>query len=128
MSGALKAGLGDGIYMVTWNAVTPDDNGHSDGTFTFGVNKDPEAQPTAKPGPTEAAELTPTATSAGGAAQPTSAPTTKPTSAPAGAASPTNLPRTGDGEPRGFGYVLLSAIVLLAGGLTPRQVIIPSRR
>lgn len=128
MSGALKAGLGDGIYTVKWNAVTPDDNGHSDGTFTFGVNKDPEAQPTAKPEPTEAAELAPTATLAGGAAQPTAVPTTKPTSAPAGAANPTNLPRTGDGEPHGSGYVLLGAIVLLAGGLTLRQVIIRSRR
>jgi len=128
MSGALKAGLGDGIYTVKWNAVTPDDNGHSDGSFTFGVNKDPDGQPTARPEPTEAAELTPTATSAGGAAQPTAAPTTKPTSTPAGAASPTNLPQTGGGEPHGSGYVLLGAIVLLAGGLTLRQVIIRARR
>ena len=122
MSGALKAGLGDGIYTVKWNAVTPDDNGHSDGNFTFGVNKDPGAQPTAAPEPTEMAEAAPTAVAAG-ATQPTTAPTTKPTSVPAGAASPTNLPRTGDGEPHGFGYALLGAIILLAGGLALRQVI-----
>jgi methionine-rich copper-binding protein CopC len=128
MSGALKAGLGDGIYTVKWNAVTPDDNGQSDGTFTFGVNKDPGAQPTARPEPTEAAELTPTAPSAGGATQPTAAPATKPTAAPAGGAAPTNLPRTGDGAPYGFGYALLGAIVLLASGMALRQVIIRARR
>src|SRR6476469_7207202 len=47
LSGALKSGLGDGLYTVKWNALTPDDNGHSEGSFTFGVNKDPGAQPTA---------------------------------------------------------------------------------
>jgi len=136
LSGTLKDGLGDGIYTVKWQTITPDDNGHSEGTFTFGVNKDPGAQPTAKPEPTEAAEPTPTAMSAGGAAQPTAAPTTKPTAAPttkptvapAGGVPPTNLPQTGGGELQGFGYALLVAIILLAGGLTLRQVIIRARR
>jgi methionine-rich copper-binding protein CopC len=127
MSGALKTGVGDGIYTVKWNAVSPDDNGHSDGNFTFGVNKDPDAQPTAAPEPTEMAEAAPTAV-ATGATQPTTAPTAKPASAPAGTASPTNLPRTGDGEPHGFGYALLGAIILLAGGLALRQVITRARR
>jgi len=128
LSGTLKDGLGDGIYTVKWQTITPDDNSHSDGTFSFGVNKDPGAQPTAKPEPTEVAEMTPTATSAGGATQPTAAPTTKPTAAPAGAAPPTNLPRTGDGERQGFGYALLGAIFLLAGGMALRQVITRARR
>ena len=126
-SATLKTGLGDGVYTVKWNALTPDDNGHSEGTFTFGVNKDPGAQPTAAPEPTEMAEATPTAAAAAGATQPTAAPTTEPTSAPAGAA-PTGLPRTGDGEPHGSGYVLLGAIVLLMDGVALRQVITRARR
>src|SRR4051794_33453424 len=28
-TGTLNAGVGDGIYKVTWNAVTTDDNGHT---------------------------------------------------------------------------------------------------
>jgi len=128
LSGTLKDGLGDGIYTVKWQTITPDDNGHSEGTFTFGVNKEPAAQPTAKPEPTEAAEQTPTATPAGAAAQPTAAPTTKPTAAPAGGVPPTNLPQTGGGELQGFGYALLVAIILLAGGMALRQVITRARR
>src|SRR5215216_6346991 len=66
----LKAGLGDGIYTVKWNALTPDDNGHSEGSFTFGVNKDPGAQPTAAPEHDEVP--TAAATAAGATVQPTS--------------------------------------------------------
>src|SRR5258706_9951951 len=75
LSGTLQTGLGDGVYTVAWETITPDDNGHSVGSFTFGINADPGAQPTAAP----EEEATPTATSAarptaaaGGAAQPTS--------------------------------------------------------
>jgi methionine-rich copper-binding protein CopC len=114
-SGTLKTGLGDGIYTVKWNAVTPDDNGHSNGSFTFGVNQDPGAQPTAAPEPTEAEA--PTAAAA--TAAPTAAP--KPTSAPAGAASPQNLPRTGASGPDLGGYVLLAAAILLIAGLALRR-------
>src|SRR6266508_2608494 len=71
-TGTLNTGLGDGVYTVKWNAVTPDDNGHTDGSFTFGVNKEPGPQPTAKPEPTEAPEATTTA--AAPAAQPTAVP------------------------------------------------------
>ena len=109
----LKAGLGDGVYTVKWNALTPDDNGHSDGSFTFGVNKDPGAQPTAKPEPTEAPEATPTAAVAVGAAQPTAA--------PAGTANPQNLPKTGESRPNLSGSMLLVAAMLLAGGLALRH-------
>ncbi|HEX9374247.1 MAG TPA: copper resistance protein CopC [Roseiflexaceae bacterium] len=109
----LNAGLGDGIYTVKWNALTPDDNGHSEGSFTFGVNKDPGAQPTAAPEPTEAEEATPTATAAGGAAQPTAT--------PAGAAKPGTLPKTGESGPDMSGYLLLGAAILLAGGVALRR-------
>jgi LPXTG-motif cell wall-anchored protein len=110
-TGTLKAGLGDGVYTVHWWAVTPDDNGHTDGTFTFGVNKEPGAQPTAKPEPTE--EATPTPAAAGGAAQPTAA--------PAGAANPKNLPKTGESGPDLKAYFLVAAVILLAGGLALRR-------
>ena len=109
-SGMLNTGLGDGVYTVKWNAVTPDDNGHSSGSFNFGVNKDPGAQPTEAPEPTEAAE--PTATT-GSAAQPTAA--------PAGAAKPPNLPKSGESGPDLSGYILLCVALLLAGGLALRQ-------
>jgi LPXTG-motif cell wall-anchored protein len=112
-SATLKAGLGDGIYTVKWNALTPDDNAHTEGTFTFGVNKDPGAQPTAKPEPTEAEEATPTAAAAGGAAQPTAA--------PAGAANPQKLPKTGESGPNLSGYFVLVALILLVGGLALRH-------
>src|SRR5262245_32592487 len=39
LSGTLKEGLGDGIYTVKWQTITPDDNGKSEGSFAFGVNK-----------------------------------------------------------------------------------------
>src|SRR6476646_5510907 len=33
LSGALNSGLGDGIYTVTWQTITTDDNGKSAGSF-----------------------------------------------------------------------------------------------
>jgi methionine-rich copper-binding protein CopC len=107
-----NAGLGDGIYTVKWNAVTPDDNGHSEGSFAFGVNKDPGAQPTAAPEPTEMPEMTPTAALSGAA---------QPTAAPAGAAKPGTLPKTGESGPDLSGYLLLGAAILLAGGIALRR-------
>jgi methionine-rich copper-binding protein CopC len=117
LAGTLKAGLSDGIYTVKWQTVTPDDNGKSDGSFTFGVNKDPGAQPTAAPEPTEANEPTAAPAAAGGTAQPTATAATKPTAAPAGAGNPTALPKTGESAPNLGGYFLLGAIVLLTSGL-----------
>lgn len=125
-SATLKTGLVDGGYTVKWNAVTPDDNGHSEGSYTFGVNKDAGAQPPAAPEPTEVPEATPTA-AAVGATQPTAAPTTMPTAAPAGGA-PTSLPRTANGEPHRFGYAFFGAIVLLASGMILRQIVTRARR
>jgi methionine-rich copper-binding protein CopC len=122
-TGTLKAGLSDGVYTVKWNAVTPDDNGHTNGSFTFGVNKDPGAQPTAAPEPTAMAEATPTTAPAA----PTST-AAKPTAAPAGAASPRTLPKTGDGEPDGRMYILLTAFVVLVSGLLLRRVYVGTRR
>jgi methionine-rich copper-binding protein CopC len=112
-SATLTTGLGDGIYTVTWFAVTTDDNGHTDGSFTFGVNKDPGVQSTAKPEPTEAPEATPTTAAAGGAAQPTAA--------PAGAANPASLPKTGEPGPDLSGYVVLGAMILLMSGFVLRR-------
>jgi methionine-rich copper-binding protein CopC len=117
-SSRLKAGLGDGVYTVHWWAVTPDDNGHTEGSFTFGVNKDPGAQPTAVPEPTETA--TPTAAAAGGAAQPTAAPAAKPTPKAAGG-TPGTLPKTGQSGPDVVGYLLLGAAILFAGGIVLRR-------
>jgi methionine-rich copper-binding protein CopC len=102
----LKAGLGDGIYTVKWFAVTPDDDGHSNGSFSFGVNKDPGVQPTEAPEPTEA----PTAVPAAGAAP-------QPTAVPAGAAKPATLPTTGESAPNPAGYFVLGAVLLLLAGL-----------
>jgi LPXTG-motif cell wall-anchored protein len=114
LSGALKAGLGDGIYTVTWKTVTPDDDGHSDGSFTFGVNKDPGAQPTAD----HEHEEEPTAAPA---AKPTAAPSAQPTAAPAGAASPGTLPKTGESAPNLSAYLLAAAVIMLVGGLVLRR-------
>jgi methionine-rich copper-binding protein CopC len=119
--GTLKDGLGDGIYTVKWNALTPDDQGHSEGSFSFGVNKDPGAQPTAKPEPT----AVPTA--AGAAAQPTAAAhdhdAAQPTAAAHDhdAAGAANLPKTGENGADLSGYFLIGAVILLASGLALRR-------
>jgi LPXTG-motif cell wall-anchored protein len=113
LSGTLKSGLGDGVYTVTWQTITPDDNGKSEGSFKFGVNKDPGAQPTAEPEPTEAPEPT----AAAGAANPTAASPTQ----PAGAASPSGLPATGEGSPSLASYILIAAVALLAAALVLRR-------
>ena len=106
LSGTLKAGLGDGIYTVTWQTVTSDDNGKSEGSFKFGVNADPGAQPTAAPHDEE-----PTAVpAAAGAAQPTAVPHDHD-------AEPATLPKTGASEPNLTGYFMLGAVLLLAAGL-----------
>lgn len=121
--GTLKTSLGDGVYSITWKTVTSDDNGVSEGSFTFGVNVDPGIQPTPVPDDDEEAEATvaPTTASAGGAAATTTAAaTTRPaaTSAPAstaaaGAANPT-LPTTGGETP--IMALLLVAALIVAGG------------
>ena len=105
LSGALKDGLGDGIYTVKWQTITPDDNGKSEGSFTFGVNKDPGAQPTAAPH-----DEAPTAVPAAGAAQPTAVPHDH-------NAEPATLPKTGESAPSLTGYLMLGAVLLLAAGL-----------
>lgn len=113
LSGTLKAGLGDGVYTVTWQTITPDDNGKSEGSFKFGVNKDPGAQPTAAPHsdtqPTAAAQPT-AAPAAAGAAQPTATPHSHDQ-------QPAALPKTGDDAPNLAGYFFLVAVFLLAAGL-----------
>ena len=97
VSGALNAGLGDGVYTVKWQAITSDDNGKSAGSFAFGVNKDPGTAPTAAP-------------TAAGAAKPTAVP------AAAGAA-PATLPTTSSSTPNLTGYVMLGALLLVIAGL-----------
>jgi LPXTG-motif cell wall-anchored protein len=121
LSGTLQAGLADGVYTVAWETITPDDNGHSEGSFTFGINVDAGVQPTAAPEPTEAeAEATATPAAAAGAAQPTAAPAPSPTPKAAGGA-PGNLPRTGASGTNLTPYLLTGALVLLAGGLALRR-------
>jgi methionine-rich copper-binding protein CopC len=119
MSGALDAGLGDGVYTVAWNALTPDDNGHSEGSFTFGVNADPGAQPTAEPEHEE--EATPTSAAQPAATvRPAATAAASPTAAPAGGA-PGTLPRTAENGPGSAAYLLLGALALLAGGAALRR-------
>jgi methionine-rich copper-binding protein CopC len=108
LSGTLNSGAGDGVYTVTWQTITTDDNGQSSGSFSFGVNKDPGAQPTAAPEPTEAPEPTP---AAGSAAQPTAAAPTTP------GGTPSDLPKTGDGGADLSISLVLGVAILLAGGL-----------
>ncbi len=116
LSGTLQTGLGDGVYTVAWETITPDDNGHSVGSFTFGINADPGAQPTAAP----EEEATPTATSA---ARPTAAAggAAQPTSTPAAGGTPGNLPRTGESGPNLTPYLLAGAALVLVGGLALRR-------
>ena len=108
VSGALKAGLADGVYTVKWQTITADDQGKSEGSFTFGVNVDPGAQPTAAPEPTEVPAPTAVPAAAGAA---------KPTAVPAGAAKPATLPTTSESAPNLSGYFVLGAALLLAAGL-----------
>lgn len=114
LSGALKTGLGDGVYTVKWQTITPDDNGHSEGSFTFGVNKEPGAQPTAEPEHEEEPTATPTNAPS---ARPTSAPSPSPVATLAGGAPPKTLPTTGESAPNLGGYLLIGAAILLLGGL-----------
>jgi LPXTG-motif cell wall-anchored protein len=114
LSGTPSSGMADGVYTVSWKTLTTDDNGVSEGSFTFGVNADPGAQPTAAPdhdaaaAPTAAAAVAPTAA----AAQPTAA---------AGAAAPSSLPNTG-GDSGVLWLALAIALAALAGGVALRGV------
>ena len=118
--GTLNAGAGDGVYTVAWDVITADDKAEESGTFTFGINVDPGAQPTA------AAEAEATPTSAP-TAKPTTAPAVKPTTtaagaaqataAPANSASPTTLPTTGDTGTDRSSYLIGVAMLLVAAGV-----------
>jgi copper resistance protein C len=129
LTGTLRAGTGDGVYTVSWEVLTPDDGAHTEGAFTFGVNADPGAQPTAAAHDDEEATATPATAST---AQPTTASTTRPTTAaaqPTSAAQPTAvaggapaaLPQTGDGDMPIGGYLLLAAALVLGMGLALRR-------
>ena len=109
LSGALNSGLGSGVYTVTWQTITPDDQGKSQGSFTFGVNKAPGAQPTAA----AHSEEQPTA-AATGAAQPT-------TAAHSHDESPSTLPKTGGSDVPLSSIFLAAAALLLVGGLALRR-------
>jgi copper transport protein len=116
LSGALPSGLGNGVYTVTWKAVTPDDGGVSTGKFSFGVNADPGPQTDVAGQEQEAATATATraatATPAGAAATATRAATPAATATPAGAAA--TLPNTGGGA--GATLSIAVALGLLAAG------------
>jgi len=115
LSGALKAGLGDGVYTVSWQTITPDDQGKSEGSFKFGVNQDPGAQPTETPHD----EAAPTA-AAGSAAAPTAAAASH-DDASHSHDEPGTLPKTGEAGTDMSGYLLAGAAILLAGGLALRR-------
>lgn len=113
LAGTLNAGLADGVYTVAWEVITSEDQAKESGTFTFGVNADPGAQPTAQHDEataTPAAAATPTAAASGGAARPT------PTAA-AGGTPPTSLPSTGANDTGLLAFALVAALLLLAGGM-----------
>ena len=122
LTATLKTGLGDGIYTVAWKTVTPDDGGISEGKFTFGVNAEPGAQPTAAAEPTTVATAAPTATAKAGTVTATA--TAAPTAATAGGTStttaPQTLPATGDSGTPLF-VLLLLGITILGGGLLLRK-------
>lgn len=117
--GTLNAGLGDGVYTVAWDVLTSDDKAEESGTFTFGVNADPGAQPTAVPeeevtavptaAATPAATTRPTTTTAAGAAQPTAV--------VANSAGPAKLPTTADNGTDRSGYLIGVAVLLVAAGV-----------
>lgn len=80
LSAALPSGLGDGVYTVTWQVLTTDDNAATRGSFSFGVNAAPGAQPANLEGEEVEADQ-PAATAA-----PTAAPTAAATARPAATA------------------------------------------
>lgn len=141
LTGTLNAGAGDGVYTVSWVTVTTDDNGHSDGVFTFGVNADPGVQPTAAPHSDDDDDDATAQPTAASTAQPTLAPTTASTAAAtttaataaatttAGSASATQptptpatpgLPNTG-GESTHYSWLLLVAVLLIVGAVVVRR-------
>jgi LPXTG-motif cell wall-anchored protein len=117
LSGTLDAGLADGVYTVSWNALTPDDKGHSEGSFTFGVNVDPGAQPTAEEHDEATATAAPASTTAPAATtRPAATAAPAATSAPASGA-PGALPKTGESAPSVGLYFLAAAVILVSAGL-----------
>jgi copper resistance protein C len=125
LSGTLQGSPGNGVYTVAWETITPDDNGQSEGSFTFGINVDPGAQPTAAPHDEEeqptAAPGQPTA-----AAEEHDHDAAEGTPAPehdhdAAGGTPGNLPRTGESSPDLSPYLLVGVVALLAGGLALRR-------
>jgi len=77
MTVTLKQPLANGVYTVKWEAVTPDDDGHSSGEFKFTVQVQTTPSPAPYPLTTPAPQIT-------------LAPTLQPTLPPQ--ASPTLLP------------------------------------
>lgn len=108
LSGALNSGLGDGVYTVKWQVVTPDDDAHSEGSFSFGVNKAPGPQPTAAPAHEETA--TPAAPAAGGS------------SSPAGSTGPNTLPHTGGETSSSAIWGVVGMAMLGVGWLMVRRI------
>jgi copper transport protein len=137
LSATLPGSLADGVYTVSWQALTPDDNGVSHGSFSFGLNAAPGAQPAdleGEEGPadqpataattaataaatTTAAATRPATAAATAAAASTAAPTGTAGSTPtASAGAPAGLPRTG-GTADVSALALLAALAVLACGV-----------
>ncbi len=114
----------NGLYTVKWHAVTPDDNGVSEGTWQFIIGS---ASATPFP-PTEIAQgETPAATAATGstATAPAGAVSTATTAAPAATsaatpttAPPSTAPTTGGGISIAYVLVLLLGVIIVLGGAT----------
>lgn len=126
----------DGLYTVKWHAVTPDDNGISDGSWQFVIgssNATPYPATLVVQGESPAAE-TPTAVSPAASATPSStvaavppigtasvAPTIAPAStlspeASPTSATPTTAPTTGGGGNTTWMLLAITAVLLLVGG------------
>src|SRR5574337_510099 len=83
MSVGVRSPLANGVFLVRWHAVTPDDNGVSEGEFRFTLNAPAQATPSLVPGAPTSASAT--------AAPPPPTPTPVP---PTAAPSATPLPAT----------------------------------
>jgi methionine-rich copper-binding protein CopC len=119
----------DGLYTVKWHAVTPDDNGVSDGSWQFiigSANATPYPPTVVVQGETPAAG-TPTAPTAAASqvASATSITTAAPaaTTTPAATATsptPSTAPTTGGATTSALVILALLGIVLLLGGVMIR--------
>jgi LPXTG-motif cell wall-anchored protein len=109
----------DGVLIVKYHTVTPDDNGITDGTFQFVVGSaaTPAPDVTATPAMPESGEATPTP-----AATATPAESTAATPTASVAPTPAALPQTGESEASAGWIIGLLGVALAGGGLAVRRL------